>query len=107
MCHAKYLSNSASPKTRATSVLRIHRQLTTAGRTFAVPHKYFRTTSLRYIRENPDTWNWSCQSSKFGLARLTLAGMSLLTTVSDASEDVPENRHLDKGDSVALFDDFT
>jgi hypothetical protein len=30
-------------------------------------------------------------------ARLTLAGMSLLTTVSDASEDVPESRHLDKG----------
>ena len=26
-----------------------------------------------------------------------LAGMSLLTTVSDASEDVPESRHLDKG----------
>jgi hypothetical protein len=78
MCHAKYF-------------------FTTTGRTSAVRHKYFRTTSLRYIRENPDTRNWSCQSSKFGLARLTLAGMSLLTTVSDASEDVPESRHLDKG----------
>ena len=30
-------------------------------------------------------------------ARLILAGVSLLTTVSDASEDVPESRRLDKG----------
>ena len=31
------------------------------------------------------------------LATLTLAGMSLLPTVSDASEHVPESRRLDKG----------
>ena len=41
-------------------------------------------------------------------ARLILAGMSLLTTVSDASEDVRRKVGVwIKADSVTLFDDFT